>query len=75
MCYSSGLTFRLGNGQSWLANLDGLHTSGVEIEEGPDPFSTLGPGAHTGCAGYSVTDGNSSGRIKRGRGNETPAGS
>lgn len=46
VCYSSGLTFRLGKGQSWLANLDGLHTSGVEIE-GPDPFSTLGPRAHT----------------------------
>lgn len=46
VCYSSGLTFCLGNGQSWLANLDGLHTSGVEIE-GPDPFSTLGPRAHT----------------------------
>lgn len=46
VCCCSGPTFRLGNGQSWLANLDGLHTSGVE-REGPDPFSTLGPRAHT----------------------------
>lgn len=46
VCCSSGLVFRLGNGQTWLANLDGLHTSGAE-REGPDPFSTLGPRAHT----------------------------
>lgn len=74
VCCSSGLTFCLGHGQSWLANLDGLHTSGVE-REGPDPFSTLGPRAHTEAGLDILSLMGISGRIKRGRDNETPAGS
>lgn len=40
MCYFLGLTFCLGNGQSWLGNLDGLHTSRVEMEALDPPPTT-----------------------------------
>lgn len=38
VCHAAGLTFYLGNGQSWLGNL---------MMEALDSFSTLGPRAHS----------------------------
>lgn len=66
MGYFPGPTFCLGNGQGWLSNLDGLRTSGVDMEV-LGPFSTLGPRAHleTVSAGYWVTDKNLSGKTLR----------